>query len=82
MKFEMKHRANLPYHEMLELVTSHFEVNAKVVHNGDVISEGLRRREVGEPTTLLTFREVNPSACLGRCSHRSGRVYEGGEESE
>ena len=41
---QMKRRANSPYHKMLELVTAHFEVNTKVVHNGDVISEGLRRR--------------------------------------
>jgi hypothetical protein len=68
----MKHRVNLPYHEMLELVTSYFEVNAKVVHNGDVISEGLRRREVSEPAAPFTFREVNPAARQGRCSHDLG----------
>ena len=57
----MKRRVNLPYHEVLELVTSHFKVNTKVVHNGDVISECLRRREVGKPAALFAFWEVNPS---------------------
>ena len=74
----MKHRVNLPYHKMFELMTSPFEVKTKVVHNGDVISEGLRRREMGKPTTPFTFREVNPSTRQGRCSHRSRGASEGG----
>ena len=41
---KVKHCVNSPYHKMSELVPPHFEVNAKVVHNGNIISEGLRCR--------------------------------------
>ena len=82
----MKRGRISPDHNVLELVTAHFEVNAKVVHNCDVISKLPRRREVREPTALLTFRKVHPSARCGRCSHRSrvieGDSLEGEEESD
>ena len=67
----MKHGISLPYHEMLELVTTHFEVDTEVIHNSDVISEVLGCGEMSEPTTFLAFRELNPSAPRSRCSHRS-----------
>ena len=51
-------------------VTVHFEVNTKIVHNFDVISEVLRCGEMGEPAALTTFREVNPPAPWSR-SHES-----------
>lgn len=73
----MKRRVvNLPYHDMLELVTSHFEVSPKVVHDSDVISEGLSRGKVGEPATLSTFRKVNPAACRGHRGHDLGVFLE------
>jgi hypothetical protein len=71
----MKHCVSLPHHKVLEPVTTHFEVNTKVIHNSDVISEVFRCREVGEPATLLTFWEVNPSTPWGRCSHRSRGAF-------
>ena len=65
---------------MLEFVTPVFEVDPEVIHNGDVISEVLRRGEVGEPTSLPAFREVNPSARRGHCSHRlEVRLVQGGK---
>ena len=67
----MKRSRISPDHNVLELVTAHFEVNTKVVHNRDVISKLLGRREVREPTTLLTFRKVYPSTRWSRCSHGS-----------
>jgi len=54
---------------MPEPVTAHFEVNTKIVHNFDVISEVLRCGEMGEPTALMAFREVNPPTPWSRCSH-------------
>ena len=78
----MKRRMDLPYHKMLEPVTPHFEVSPEIVHDSDVISEGLRRREMGKPTTLLTFREVNPSACRGHGGHRFGGASGGGRHSD
>jgi len=77
----MKYSVSLPHHKMLEPVTTHSEVNTKVVHNSDVISEVLRRGEMGEPATFLTFREVNPPAPWGRCSHRFRAASEGREGS-
>ena len=77
----MKHCVSLPHHEVLEPMTTPFEVNAKVVHNRDVISDLFRGGEVGEPTTPFTFREVNPATRWGRCSHGSGGVSEDKEES-
>ena len=74
----MKHNINLPHHKVLESMTTPSEVDAEVVHNGDVISELLRGREMGEPATLFTFREADPSTRWSRCSHRS-RVDSGGE---
>ena len=81
---ELKHSASLPHHKMLELVTVHFEVDTKVIHDGDVISELLGCGKMGEPATLLTFREDNPSTPWGRCSHRSSvflRVERDGAEA-
>lgn len=79
----MKHGVGSPYHKMLEHVTSHFEVNAKVIHNSDVISEVLGCGEMGEPATPFTFREVNPPTPRGRCNHsRDWGVHEGGEGSD
>lgn len=77
----MKHSLSLPYHEMVEPVTTHFEVNTKVIHNSDVISEVLGCGEMGEPATLFTFREVDPSAPRSRCSHRSRGASEDRERS-
>jgi hypothetical protein len=74
---EMKQSVNLPHHEMLESVTTHFEVDTEVIHNSDVISELLRCREMGKPATLSTFWEVNPSTPWGRCSHGSRVAFEG-----
>jgi len=73
----MKHCVDLPHHEVLEPTTALFEVNAKVVHNRDVISDLFGSGEVGEPATSLTFREVNPTTRWGRCSHGVGGVSEG-----
>jgi len=77
----MKYSVSLPHHKMLEPLTTHSEVNTKVIHNSDVISEVFRRREMGEPATFLTFWEVNPSAPKGRCSHSSRDAAEGREGS-
>ena len=68
-QIEMKRRVDLPYHKMLELVTPHFEVDPKVIHDSDVISEGLWRGKVGEPATLSGFRKVNPTACRSHRGH-------------
>ena len=76
---EMKRRASLPYHKMLKPMTPLFEVSTKVVHDGNVISEGLRPREMGKPATLLAFREVNPSTCRGHGGHRFGGASGVGE---
>jgi len=57
----MKHGVSLPHHKMLELVAAPFEVDTKIIHNCDVISEVLRCGETGEPTALLTLREVDPA---------------------
>ena len=62
-QIEMKRHVDLPYHKMLELVTPHFEVDPKVVHDSDVISDGLWCGKVGEPATFSAFRKVNPTAC-------------------
>ena len=78
----MKRSIGLPHHKMLEPVTAHFEVNTKVIHNGDVISEDLRCGEMGKPATFFTFRQVNPSTPWGRCSHRSRDTSEGKEGSD
>ena len=66
----MKHSMNLPHHKVLELMFTHSKVDAEVVHNGDVISELLRGREMREPTSLFTFREGDPPTHWSRCSHR------------
>ena len=76
----MKHWVSLPHHEVLESMTTPFEVDAEIVHNRDVISDLLRSGEVGEPATPFTFWEVNPATPWGRCSHRSGGVHEDKEE--
>jgi len=76
---KMKRRTSLPYHKMLEPVTPHFEVSPEIVHDSDVISEGLRRRYMGKPTALLTFREVNPPTCRGHGGHRFGGASGVGE---
>ena len=68
-QIEVKSRITLPYHKMLELVTPRFEVDPKVIHDGNVISEGLQRGEVGEPATLSAFRKVNPTACRSHRGH-------------
>ena len=62
-------------------MTTPLEVNTKVVHNRDVISDLFRGGEVGEPATSFTFREVNPATCWSRCSHGSGGVSEDKGES-
>jgi hypothetical protein len=67
----MKHNVNLPHHKVLEWMTTHPEVDAEVVHNGDVISELLRGREMCKPTAPFTFREADPPTCWSRCSHGS-----------
>jgi len=72
----MKHCVGLPHHEVLESMTTLFEVNAKVVHNRDVISDLFGGGEVGEPATSFTFREVNPATRRGRCNHGFGGVSE------
>ena len=73
----MKRGVSLPQHDMPEPVTAHFEVNTKIVHNFDVISEVLRCGEVGEPAALMTFREVDPPTPWSRCSHESRGVFGG-----
>ena len=77
----MKRSVSLPQHKMPELMTTHFEVNTKVIHNSDVISEVLRCGKMGKPATLMTLWEVNPSTLWGRCSHRSRGAPEGGERA-
>jgi hypothetical protein len=67
----MKHNMNIPHHKVPECMTTHSEVDAKVVHNGDVISELLRGREMCKPAIPFTFREADPPTCWSRCSHRS-----------
>ena len=71
----MKHCVSLPHHEVLEPMTTPLEVNTKVVHNCNVILDLFRGREVGEPATLFTFREVNPAACWSCWSHESGGCF-------
>ena len=78
---EMKRCTNLPYHKVLKLITPHFEVSPKVVHDSNVISEGLGRRETGKPTTLLAFWEVNPPTCRDRGGHRFWGASGGGGDS-
>ena len=63
---------------MLELVTTNFEVKTEVIHYSNVISELLGCGEMGEPAMLLAFREDDPSARWGRCSHGYVRDYGGG----
>ena len=77
----MKHCMSLPHHEVLEPMTTLFKVNAKVVHNCNIISDLFGGREVGEPATMFTFREVDPATRWGRCSHGSEGVSEEKEES-
>jgi len=77
----MKHCVSLPHHEVLEPMTTPFEVNAKVVHNRDVISDLFRGGDMGEPATPFTFWEVNPATRWGRCNHVSRGVSEDKEES-
>ena len=77
----MKRGRISPDHNVLELVTAHFEVNTEVVHNRDVISKLPGRREMREPTTLLTFRKVYPPARWGRCSHRSRVILRAGRRA-
>jgi len=57
-------------------MTTHFEVNTKIVHNFDVISEVLRCGEMGKPAAPMTFREVNPPTPWSRGSHESGGLSE------
>jgi len=66
---------------MPEPVTTCFEVNTKVTHSSDVISQVPRREEMGKPATVVTFWEVNPPTPWGHCSHRSGNVSEGREQA-
>jgi len=58
----MKHCVSLPHHEVLEPMTTPFEVDTEVVHNRDVISDLLRGGKVSEPAASFTFREVDPAA--------------------
>jgi len=73
----VKRAVSLPQHKMPEPVTTNFEVNTKVVHNFDVISEVLRCGKMGEPAALMTFREVDPPTPWSRCSHESRGVSGG-----
>ena len=76
----MKRGVSLPQHKVPGPVTTHFEVNTKVIHNSDVISEVLRCGKMGKPATLMTFWKVNPPTPWGRCSHRSRVFLKAGSE--
>jgi len=56
----MKRSVNLPHHKMLEPLAAPFEVDAKIIHNCDIISEVLRCREAGEPTAFSALWEIDP----------------------
>ena len=66
----IKYGGGLPHHEMLECVSSLLEVDAKIVHNCDVIVQFIGRGYVGKPAAFPAFREVDPTASCGSHSKR------------